>query len=226
LLQSTPLVLEGLAGSQPLVFDAPAILDERWPKGPDGYAAEPLASPTWERAYEAFKRGEQLALPYLETRATDPDKQAALTLAYAQYRAGASGADDLPDLGDIFPDDPATRARIGLDSEPDASPADALIQACGSCHNDVLDQSISRARFNIDVSRLDRAALDLAIDRIQLPRDAPGAMPPPEVRQLAPSSRARLIEYLREDGPLSRDAVLERAAKLGMAEMQSVTKQQ
>jgi hypothetical protein len=75
---------------------------------------------------------------YLETRATDPDKQAALTLAYAEYRAGAS--------------------------------------------------SISRARFNIDVSRLDRAVLDLAIDRIQLPRDAPGAMPPPEAREIAPNA--------------------------------------
>jgi hypothetical protein len=212
-------VLEGIAGAeQPLVFDAPQIQDERWPEGPDGYASEPLGSPTWENAYAAFKRGEQLALPYLETRATDADKQAALTAAYAQYRAGELSADDLPDLADIFPDDPLTRARIGLQTEPNASPADALIQACGSCHNDVLDQTLTRARFNIAVSRLDRTALDLAIERIQLPRTAPGAMPPPEARQLDPESRERLIDYLTQDVP-ARDEVLERAAKLGMAEV-------
>jgi hypothetical protein len=219
ILQSTPEVLEGIAGAeQPLVFDAPQIQDERWPEGPDGYASEPLGSPTWENAYAAFKRGEQLALPYLETRATDADKQAALTAAYAQYRAGELSADDLPDLADIFPDDPLTRARIGLQTEPNASPADALIQACGSCHNDVLDQTLTRARFNIAVSRLDRTALDLAIERIQLPRTAPGAMPPPEARQLDPESRERLIDYLRQAVP-ARDEVLERAAKLGMAEV-------
>ena len=98
-----------------------------------------------------------------------PTSRRTLTDAYRRYRAGELAADELPDLADIFPDDPLVRAQIGLQTEPDATPADALIQACGSCHNDVLDQTISRARFNIDLARLDRAAIERAIERIELP---------------------------------------------------------
>jgi hypothetical protein len=89
-----------------------------------------------------FKRGEQLALPYFDQRATDLTKQTALSDAYRRYREGELDADELPDLSDIYPDDAALRARMGLQTEPDASAEDALIQACGACHNNVLDQSI------------------------------------------------------------------------------------
>lgn len=216
---SSALVLQTrVGGAQPLLFDAPAILSERYPYGPDGYATEAQPSPTWERAYEAFKRGEQLALPYLDSRASDPGKQAKLTAAYQQYRAGEISADDLPDLADIFPDDPRLRAQIGLQTEPDATAEEALIQACGGCHNDVLDQSLSRARFNIAVSRLDRSELAVAVERIERPSTAPGAMPPPEARQLDPAARARLLDYLRQDPTsMQADSQLERAAQLGMA---------
>jgi hypothetical protein len=216
---SSAFVLQTRVGApQPLLFDAAAILSERYPYGPDGYATEAHPSPTWERAYEAFKRGEQLALPYLEQRASDPEKQAKLTEAYQRYRAGEISAYELPDLADIFPDDPRLRAQIGLQTEPDATAEEALIQACGSCHNDVLDQSLSRARFNIAVSRLDRAELALAVERIERAPTAPGAMPPPEARQLAPAARARLLDYLRQDPKsLQADSRLERAAQLGMA---------
>ena len=204
---------------QPLVFDAATIEDERWPFGPGGYAAQPQPSPTWERGYEAFKRGEQLALPYLEARAVDPVKQARLSAAYRHHLAGELDADELPDLGDIFPDDPKLRARMGLQTEPDATPVDALIQACGSCHNDVLDQRVSRARFNIDLARLTPSEFQIAIDRIERDRDAPGAMPPPEARQLAPGVRERLAAYLRASmaaGSPDEDERLTRAAALGM----------
>jgi hypothetical protein len=202
---------------QPLLFDAPEILIERYPHGPDGYPAQPRPSPTWEAGYEAFKRGEALSQPYLDTRATDPAKQASLSAAYQRFRAGEITAEELPDLGDIFPDDPSLRARIGLQTEPFASPQQMLIQACGSCHNDVLDQSISRARFNIDVSRLDRAELDLAIERIERDRTAPGAMPPLEARELDPGARSFLIDYLRDETSRAQpDPSLVRAAELGM----------
>jgi hypothetical protein len=201
------------------LFDSVKIDSERWPWTPEtGYATEVHVSPTWEGAYEAFKRGEQLALPYVEVRASDPEKQAALARVYQEYRAGEIEADALPDLGDIFPDDPRLRARIGLATEPDASPAEALVQACGSCHNDVLDQGISRARFTIALARLSRAEIDLAIDRIERPQNVPGAMPPREARQLAPEARQRLLEYLRGDLDTDEiDPMLERAAELGMS---------
>jgi hypothetical protein len=208
-----------VGAAQPLLFDAPRIENERWPWTMEsGYATTVQVSATWEAGYEAFKRGEQLALPYVELRATDPDKQAELSQAYQRFRDGELTADELPDLGDIFPDDPRVRARIGLATEPDATPEEALIQACGPCHNDVLDQSISRARFNIALGRLTRAQIELAIARIELPPSTAGVMPPPEARQLAPEARRKLLDYLRSDlDPEAIDPMLERAATLGMS---------
>lgn len=216
---TTVFELEQLVGRpQPLLFDAPAIENERYAYGPQGYDPEPRASPTWEAGYEAFKRGEQLAQPYLESRVSDVRKQAVLSAAYQRFVAGELAAADLPDLSDIFPDDPKARARIGLQTEADASPAEALIQACGSCHNDVLDQSVSRARFNIDVARLERAEIELAIERIERDPSSSGAMPPAEARALEASARARLLAYLRDETRRAQpDPMLERAARLGMA---------
>jgi len=216
---SLAFILEQRAGgAQPLVFDARAIERERYPRQPDGsFSATPLPSPTWDQAYEAFKRGEQLALPYIEPRVTDPTKSAQLTAAYQHFRKGELAAENLPDMADIFPDDRDTLARIGLLTEPDATPPAALIQACGSCHNDALDQTLTRAYFNIDLSRMSRAELDLAITRIELPRTAAGAMPPSQFRQLDPEVRVRLVEFLRNGVSSGNvDPTLQRAAMLGM----------
>ena len=212
------LFLQNVVDSyQPLLFDAPQIEEERWPFVDGRYASEPQPSPTWDRAYAAFKRGEQLALPYYEPRPSDPEKLARLTEAYVRYRRGELAENELPDMADIFPDDPILRAKIGLQTEPDASAPEALVQACGTCHNDVLDQSLTRARFNVDLSRMSRAELDIAIARLQRPAKAPGAMPPPEARQLDEAGRARVIEYLRKNVRTPEDdALLTGAARAGM----------
>ncbi|MDD9947042.1 MAG: hypothetical protein OXU20_38725 [Myxococcales bacterium] len=214
-----PFLLESIADApQPLLFDGAAIRSERWPVGPDGYPEQPLQSPTWQSAYAAFKRGEQMALPYFAGRATDPDKQARLTEDYRRFLAGDLPAEELPDLADIYPDDPQVRAEIGLQTDPDGTPAEALVQACGGCHNDVLDQNISRARFNIALSRMDEAARMEAVERIGRQPDAPGVMPPAGVRQLDPDTRRRLGEYLAQSKrPSEDDAFLDRASSLGMA---------
>lgn len=214
------VVLQNIVNrDQPLLFDAPRIEEERWPFDEQAgtYSATPQPSATWEAAYEAFKRGEQLALPYFDARPTDPVKQARLTKAYQDYQAGRLSADELPDLSDVFPDDPLTRAKIGLQTEPGASAPELLIQACGACHNDVLDQTISRARFNIELARMSREELDRAVARIELPSHAPGAMPPPEGRQLDAAGRAALLAYLRVNQRSAEDdAMLSHAARIGM----------
>jgi hypothetical protein len=100
---SSPEDLEGTVGdAQPLVFDSALIESEIFPFGPSGYSTQAQPSPTWQAAWEAFKRGEQLALPHASTRPTDPQKQARLADAYTSYRSGAIGAEELPDLSDIF----------------------------------------------------------------------------------------------------------------------------
>ena len=215
-----PFLLEStVLADQPVLFDAPGIENERFPYDPDhGYPQGPGDSPTWDAAYEAFKRGEQLALPYLEARVSDPGKHSAHVRDYQRYRAGELSADELPDVGDIFPDDPSVRAQLGLQTEPGSSPEQTLIQACGSCHNDVLDQTISRARFNIDLWKLDRSEIALAIDRIERDHGAPGVMPPPEARQLDPEARLQLLDFLRRDPLASEpDSRLQHAAAMGMS---------
>jgi hypothetical protein len=214
----SPFLLESRVGDeQPLFFDAPGIENERWPYVDGAYASEPRPSSIWENGYAAFKRGEQLALPYVEQRVTDPDKQVSLTEAYARYRAQGISADELPNLSEIYPDDPMLRARIGLETESDSAPVDALIQACGACHNNVLDQTISRARFNIDLSRLDAGEIARAVERIERPASAPGAMPPPEARQLDAASRANLLEFLKQPEARGLEPRLQHAAQQGMA---------
>lgn len=211
----------GLQGAvdpdQPLRFDSLTILAERFPyTAPAG--SPPERSKTWDREYETFKLGDHLALPYFAPNPTDPDKLAALTTAYQDYRAGSIAAVDLPDLADIFPDDPHGRAQIGLQTEPDATPAEALIQACAPCHNDVLDQDISRARFNVALSRLDAAELDAAVDRLGRATDDPAVMPPSTARQLDDATRERVIEYLRAGDFAQGDlGLLSHAATAGMA---------
>jgi hypothetical protein len=210
---------------QPVLFDGAAILNERWPWSPSGFASEPKHSATWEAGYAAFKRGDALALPFYETRATDARKQARLTAAYREYLAGERRTEDLPDFTDIFSDDPQTRAELGLQTEPGATPAQMLVQACGACHNDVLDQTISRARFNIALHRLDRDELDTAMARLKLPRTSPYAMPPAGARQLDPSGFERLIEYLAQSVRSSADdELLEHAARRGMSSALSSTR--
>jgi hypothetical protein len=220
-LRTEPMFFQGnVPRSQPLVFDGAKIAGERWPVGPNGtYSSTPQRSPTWDAAYDAFKRGEQLALPYFAPRATDPTKQAALSDMYTRYRNGEIGAVQLTDLSDIYPDDPETRAEIGLQTEPGATPAQTLVQGCGPCHNDVLDQSISRAHFSIALSRMSRAELDVAIQRVSMQLGDKNVMPPITAsRRIDPNGLQTLIAYLQHDQrSADDDALLDRAAQLGMA---------
>lgn len=215
---SAGFFLEGtVERAQPLIFDSVIIERELSAQEAGGTAPAVRRSASWDRAYAAFKRGEQLPLPHFETRPTDPDKLARLTDAYSRYRSGQLAAEALPDLADVFPDDPRVRAEIGLQTEPDATPAEALIQACAPCHSDVLDPSISRARFTVALERLDARERALAIARLELPPSAQGAMPPQVARALPPDVRARLIAYLRANvRPAEDDALLRHAAEQGM----------
>jgi len=198
---------------QPLQFD-PAI-ELQLGNYPDAAAAR---SKTWDQRFSAYKRGEHLALPHFRADPSDPRKRAALSEAYARFRKGELAQAELPELSDIFPDDPQTRAEIGLQTEPGASPAETLIQACGACHNDALDQTISRARFNVALARMSPSELELAITRISLPADSEEAMPPDGMRQLDPGAKLRLIEYLKQgQRDPADDVLLESAAQNGMA---------
>jgi hypothetical protein len=156
----------------------------------------PGESATWRDLYDAAKRGEAIAVPYHDVKVTDKDKLAAMTAAYLDYREGRLDRADLPDITQVYPDDEELLARMGFATEPGMSGDEVLLQACGQCHNDRLDQSLSRARFNVDLAKMSRAEKDRAIARIQLPIDHGGVMPPARFRHLSDEAKAQLIELL------------------------------
>jgi len=188
---------------QPNVFDSLAIENEVRASAAAKGGSQPFdnrvpgESATWRSAYERSQRGEHIPVPYHDVKVTDPDKLARVTEAYQAYQAGSLAADDLPDLRDVFPDDPARLAAMGMATEPGLSGEDVLVEACSMCHNERLDQSLSRARFTPDLSKLSRAEKDVAIARLRLPPDHAAAMPPARLRVLTQEARTRAIEALQ-----------------------------
>jgi hypothetical protein len=157
----------------------------------------PGESETWNAIYERAKRGEVISVPYHDVKITDPDKLADMTAAYTDYREGRLPREELPDIRDVHPDDEALLARMGFSTEPGMDGEQILLQACGQCHNDRLDQTVSRARFNVDLGRMSRQEKDRAIARVSLPLDNPGVMPPALFRHLSNDAREQLIELLK-----------------------------
>ncbi|HKU40148.1 MAG TPA: hypothetical protein VJR89_18440 [Polyangiales bacterium] len=155
-------------------------------------------SVTWREAYERAKRGELIPLPYPDVKVSDPQKLAQLTAAYQAYRRGELAADELPDLRDVFPDDPVRLAQLGVSTEPGLDGRGVLLQACSQCHRAGLDPMLSRARFRADLVGMSRGEKDLAIARLRLPPDDPRAMPPARLRVLSDEARSRAIAVLRE----------------------------
>lgn len=158
----------------------------------------PGMSPTWTQTFETASRGEAISVPYPNVKVTDAAKLAQMTAAYRAYRSGQLLAADLPDIRDVFPDDPARLAEMGMATPPGQDGASVLLSACGECHNARLDQSVSRARFRADLQAMSREEKDIAITRLQLPPDHPAAMPPARLRVLTAEARERAIEALRQ----------------------------
>jgi mono/diheme cytochrome c family protein len=157
----------------------------------------PGESPTWNAIYERSKRGDAIPVPYHDVKVTDAGKLASMSQAYQDYLAGKIERSELPDIRDVYPDDELLRAQIGLTTEPGLDGKGVLLQACGQCHNERLDQGLSRSRFNVDLSKIDRGEKAAAIVRIMLPANSPSVMPPAHARSLSDDGRKQLISYLQ-----------------------------
>jgi hypothetical protein len=204
---SPPGGLQLLVGSrnhdQPNPFDSEAIEREVRESAAQSGGNQPIdnripgISPTWREAYDRAQRGESIPVPYHDVKITDPEKLARMTEAYRAYRRGDIAREDLPDIRDVFPDDPQRLAEMGIMTEPGLSGEAVLIQACSQCHNDRLDQTQSRARFRANLEGMSRTQKDLAIQRLSLPANDIHAMPPPRLRTLSDEARKRAIEALQ-----------------------------
>lgn len=156
----------------------------------------PGESATWQAIYERSLRGEAIPVPYHDVKVTDAAKLARMTQAYVDYRDGRLPRQELPDIRDVFPDDPELLARMGFTTEPGLDGEGVLLQACSQCHNRKLDQSVSRSRFDVDLDTLSRTEKSRAIERLLLPPDDPQLMPPARLRTLDDEAKQRLIDLL------------------------------
>ena len=73
---------------------------------------------------------------------------------------------------------------MGFNMRPGLTPGALLIGACEQCHNSVLDQALTRAKFNVDLTKMSREEKKVAIERIELLPGNPKRMPPERFREL------------------------------------------
>jgi hypothetical protein len=172
-------------GTQPNAFDTLTINTELAAGG---------TSQTWAQLYAKSLAGLEIPVPYY-TNPYDTTKLQAMTAAYQQTVAGTMSRAQMPDVSATMMDsalaDMSIRPKAGLDGRG------ILVQMCQMCHNSRLDQTQSRARFNVEqLGQLSRTEKDLAIARLQLPADDRHAMPPVRFHELSAAERQLAIDEL------------------------------
>ena len=174
---SDPAQLEGLVENQgfkaqPNEFSTQNILD----KG---------RSTAWVNLYTMSETGVTIPPPYHENRVSDPTLLATATTAYKD--AMTNGTPLLVDTRSVFAD-AALRDmsfRPSQDLVTAGNGLGVLTQMCQQCHNPTLDQTQSRAKFDVTkLSSMSRDEKDLAIKRLTLPGEPFRRMPPPRFREL------------------------------------------
>lgn len=154
------------------------------------------ASPTWASLYANSVAGAAIPVPYY-TNAYDSTKLQSATTAYQQTMAGTLARDQMPDVTDVFMD--SALPDMSIAPQPGLDGRGILTHMCRMCHNSQLDQTISRAKFNIDtLGQLPRAEKDLAIARLQLPTSDAHAMPPTRFHVLSDAERQLAITELEK----------------------------
>jgi len=152
------------------------------------------SSATWDALYAKAVAGTEIPVPYWLTPHTDAAKVSAMTAAYQQVMTGALPP-DLPDINDTVDDATlpfiSVRPKTGLDGRG------ILVHMCRQCHNSQLDQTITRAGFNIDtLDLLSASEKQVAIDRLNLPANDAHHMPPVRFHELSDAERALAIAEL------------------------------
>ncbi len=175
-------------GNQPNEFPSRTIEIESGLRGSGGA--------NWSRLYENFVKGNAIAPPFHQIKAYDTNKLKNVATSYKQYRAGNLDAAQFPDLRDVLLDsglrDMGFMVKQGLDANG------ILIQGCNQCHNSKLNQNISRAKFDVNLSKMSREEKDLAIERLRLPVDDPKKMPPVRFRVLTEDEIVKLEALLKQ----------------------------
>jgi hypothetical protein len=184
-------------GVQPNAFPSAAVEAEVTSSSPhQPFANLPLGkSDAWESVYDAAVHGQFIAPPYHDVKVTDPTKLLTASAAYRDWQRGARS--DLPDVRDVFLD--VGLADMGFAAKPGLDGQGLLVQLCQQCHNPNLDQTISRALFDVTkLPEMSRAEKDLAIQRILLPAGTRLRMPPALFHTVSDDEASRMIAELRK----------------------------
>lgn len=201
--RSDPLVLEALVDNnsvspQPNEFNAAKIEQQVQQSNP----AEPEEnmpmgqSSTWQNIYLFAAGGNAIPVPYHDVKVTDPSKLATLSAAYRSFVDGALPARELPDIRDVLLD--AALPDMGLRPRAGADGMAILQQMCQRCHNSELDQTISRARFDVErFASMSRGERDQAIARLTAPASSPTLMPPARFGSLSPQDLQTVVDFLK-----------------------------
>lgn len=153
-------------------------------------------SSTWNNIFSVAAQGQAIPVPYHDVKITDPQKLSQMAAAYQGFVAGAP-ASQLPDITDVWLAD--AKPAVGLAPMPGSDGQQILQQMCQRCHNSSLDQSLSRARFNVEsLAAMSRAEKDLAIARVQQAAGSTMIMPPTRFGQLSSDEIATVVNFLKQ----------------------------
>jgi hypothetical protein len=201
--RSDPLVLEALIDNnsvspQPNEFNTTKIEQQVRQSNP----AEPQQnmpmgqSATWQQIYDFSAGGNAIPVPYHDVKVSDPSKLASRSSAYRAFVDGTLAAGELPDIRDVLLDSAA--ADMGLRPKPGADGLGILQQMCQRCHNSTLDQTLSRAAFNVEaIASMSRAQKDNAIARLMSNPSAPTLMPPARFGSLSAPELQTAVDFLK-----------------------------
>jgi len=209
---SDPALLEDLVrdngfGNQPNVFRSRPIQNQvNQTPGQPANNDIPGSSLEWQRIYNNTVTGQFIAAPYHDVKVSDSAKLASFTASYQAFLNGTLAAADLPDIRNVFLDaglrDMGFKVMAGLDGQQ------IITQACTQCHNSTLDQTITRARFNVDLNNMSDtnggiltgaardAEIGLAIARLNFVPEDVRKMPPELFKTLDQAEIDAATSYL------------------------------
>jgi hypothetical protein len=201
--RSDPLVLEALVDNntmspQPNEFRTARIENEvsqSQPAQPD-VNMPPGSSQTWSALYQNAVAGIDIPVPYHDVKITDPQKLASMTSAYQAVINGTMPRSGLPDIRQVILDEAlpelSLRPAAGLDGPG------ILKHMCQRCHNSTLDQTLSRAKFNVEqLVSMSRDEKDEAITRLTMGNDIK-KMPPLRFGELSSAELQTVIATLKQ----------------------------
>ena len=188
---------------QPNEFLSQQIISERENAGctcfncpvPPPVDATNSCSPTWDALFANTVAGDAIAVPYFDGHIADQTKLDTAAQAYRDTMGGVMDPDLMPDIRDVLLDDGAP--YMSFAPAPGLDARGIMAHMCQHCHNSSLDQSITRANFNVeDLDSVPQMIKNEAIRRLQLPVDDIDRMPPQRFHTLSQAEIDLIIAEL------------------------------